>query len=225
MRLSGVTLFLLSSSVVFCQRPESGGWLSLQLPISIYQKWQWHNDAGYRTLGNTTAAMHFLYRTGLRYSINEHWNTAGGIAFFFTRSSFEKANHEFGREFRTWEEINYKMNISKPVQWLSRLRTEQRFYAATNNHLAFTAYRFRIKLQLQQSLSKKWGLLLANEYMQQLAHNKLTFDQNRFIVAGVFQCDKSAQFQAGYMWLRWPAHSSQHILTVTLQKNILFHGK
>ena len=225
MRFLGITIFLFSSWKASCQRPKSGAWLSLQLPVSISQKWQWHNDAGYRTLGNRTAASQFLYRTGLRYKISEQWNTAGGIAFFFTRSSFEKKNHEFGKEFRIWQEVNYKCIIANHIQWQNRIRTEQRFYAATNNRAAFTAYRFRLKSQLQQSISKKWSLQLANEYMQQLTHSKLAFDQNRLIIAGVFQPDNSTQLQAGYMWLRWPAHSSQHIFTVTVQKNISFHGK
>lgn len=216
-------LLLFVCSNVLAQRPQSGGWFSAQLPVSFNPKWQWHNDAGYRTLGTSTAALQYLYRTGVRYTMTENWNTAAGVAFFFTRTSFQKTNHEFGKEFRFWEEVNYKIEINNRLQLISRLRTEQRFFSATQQKDAYTAYRMRLRTQAQQQLTTKWSLLLADEYMQQYAHHKFLFDQNRLIVSAVYQINSSAQLQGGYMWLLWP-DAPQHICTVTLQKNILLNG-
>jgi len=216
---------LLISFKAFSQRPSTGCWVNVQIPVQLNSKWQIHNEAGYRTLGNTTAALQYLYRPGIRYSINKKWNAAAGAAFFYTRTSFTKQNDEFAKEFRFWQEAVYKMELTKNLQWQTRLRTEQRYFSATAGKAAYQAFRYRIKPQFLQTLSDKWTLSLANEYMQQYANNKWSFDQNRVIVNGNYFFNTHTQLQAGYMWLRWPAHSSQHIITLTFLKTISLHAK
>lgn len=219
-----IPLLFISLKIV-AQRPATGAWFSLQLPVQLNHKWQIHNDAGYRTLGNNIAALQYLYRPGIRYTLSKHWNTAAGVAFFFSRTSFNKQNNEFGKEFRFWQEVNYKTDVAKNLQWLTRVRIEQRSYAATSTKLPYHAFRYRLRTQLQEKLSDKWALILADEYMQQYAFTKWNFDQNRLIVNAVYSFNKTTQLQTGYMWLRWPANSSQHILTVSFQKNISLHAK
>lgn len=216
---------LLISANAFSQRPVTGIWLTAQLPISLNKKWQWHNDASYRTLGNSIAPLQYLYRTGLRYSINNNWNTAAGVAFFFTRTTFSKQNDEFAKEFRFWEEVIFKKDITHKIQSLSRFRIEQRNFAATSAKALYHAFRYRLKTQLQQNVSKKWVLQLADEYMQQYAHKAWSFDQNRILLNAVYALPNQATVTAGYMWLRWPAHSSQHILNISFQKTLSLHAK
>ena len=225
LRLLLFILLLFFSIQLIAQSPATGMWLGLQLPVQINNKWQIHNDAGYRTLGNNIAALQYLYRTGIRYTLSKHWNTAAGVAFFFSRTSFNKQNNEFGKEFRFWQEVIYKTDIVKNLQWQSRVRIEQRSYAATSTKSPYHAFRYRLRTQLQEKLSDKWALVLADEYMQQYAFTKWNFDQNRLIVNAVYSFNKTTQLQTGYMWLRWPANSSQHILTVSFQKNISLHAK
>ncbi|MDZ4808754.1 MAG: DUF2490 domain-containing protein [Bacteroidota bacterium] len=223
MRLLGITiLFLFSSPAVFCQRPKSGIWLSLQLPISISQKWQWHNDAGYRTLAVSSEPLQYLYRTGMRYNFNKQWSTAGGVAFFFSRTSFSKLNDEFGHEFRFWQEVNHQYPVSDKLNWQLRLRTEQRFFEATSGKAKYTTSRFRLRSGITQKINGKWSLQFADEYMQQHANQKLSFDQNRLMLSGIYYLNPATQLQAGYMWLRWP-DDDQHILTIGFIKNISFH--
>ena len=223
MRLWGITIFLFSSSVAFCQRPKSGVWLSLQLPISISQKWQWHNDAGYRTLGVSSEPLQYLYRTGVRYSFNKRWSAASGVAFFFSRTSFSKSNDEFGHEFRLWEEVNYQHPVSDKLQWQLRLRTEQRFFETTTIKPKYAAYRFRLRSGITKKINNKWSLQLADEYMQQQTRQELSFDQNRLMVSGIYNLNPATQLQGGYMWLLWP-HEEQHILTIGFIKKFSLHA-
>ncbi|MFM2326574.1 MAG: hypothetical protein RIR31_776 [Bacteroidota bacterium] len=225
MRILFFLILLLFSLQNFAQRPATGTWLTLQLPVQLNSKWQIHNDGGYRTLGNSITPLQYFYRTGLRYNISKNLSAAAGVAFFFTRTTFSKQNDEFGREFRFWEELNYKTNLSKKTQWQTRLRIEQRNYAATSNKAAYHAFRYRIRTQLQQKIAAKWTAVLAGEYMQQYARSNWAFDQNRLILNGIYTFNKHTQLQGGYMWVRWPANSSQHLFTLLLQKTITLNAK
>lgn len=216
-------VFIVIVTSLFAQRPETGGWFSVQAPVNFSKHWQWHNDAGYRTLGVSTEPLQYLYRTGLRYNFNKRWNTAGGAAFFFSRTSFSKSNDEFGHEFRFWQEANHQYLVSKKLQWQFRLRTEQRFFEATSIKSKYIAYRFRLRSGITQRLSDKWSLQLADEYMQQQAKQKFSFDQNRLMLSAIYHLNPVTQLQGGYMWLQWP-HEDQHILMLSFIKNISLHG-
>ena len=216
---------LLISFKAFSQRPPTGIWFNVQLPLQLNNKWQIPTDFNYRTLGNSTAPLQQLHRIGLRYNFTKNWNATVGAALSYTRTTFTKQNKEFAKEFRYWQEINYKKALTNKLQTQVRIRTEERFFSTTSSKAAFHAFRYRIKTQLLQKFSEKWGLLAADEYMQQHTNNTWSFDQNRFIVNGVYYFNKPTQFQAGYMWLRWPAHSSQHILTLSFLKTISLHAK
>lgn len=183
-----------------------------------------HNDASYRTLGNSTAASQYLYRTGVRYQISSPFSTAAGVAFFFTRTSFEKQNHEFGYEFRIWQELFYQQQINTSLQWLNRFRSEQRFFEETKRRDSFTAHRFRLRSALVYKVAKNWSVNVAEEYFRQVAHSEFSFDQNRVITTTIYQLNPSTQLQGGYMWLLLPKATSQHILSFTFQKTISLHG-
>ena len=216
---------LLFSVQLFSQRPVTGMWLSAQLPVSLNKKWQWHNDASYRTLGNSIAPLQYLYRTGLRYNINDKFTTAAGVAFFFTRTTFSKQNDEFAKEFRLWGEATYKLNVAPKLQSFSRLRIEQRNFSGTSSKSPYHAIRYRIKTQLQQQVNKHWALQVADEYMEQSVNNSLSFDQNRVLVNAVYLLPKQLTITAGYLWVNRPAHISQHLLNISIQKALSFHAK
>jgi hypothetical protein len=216
---------LLLSAKAFSQRPVTGMWLTAQFPVSLNKKWQWHNDASYRTLGNSIAPLQYLYRTGFRYNINTNWGAAAGVAFFFTRTTFLKQNDEFAKEFRFWEEITFKKDVANHLQSFSRLRIEQRSFASTSPKSAYHAFRYRIKTQLQQQLNKHWALQLADEYMQQSVNNSIAFDQNRLIANAAYLLPNQLMITAGYMWVKRPANISQHILNISFQKTLSIHAK
>jgi Protein of unknown function (DUF2490) len=215
---------LLLSAKAFTQRPHTGMWLNANVPVSITKKWQWYNDVSYRTLGSSIAPLQYEYRTGIRYNFNSQWSATAGAAFFFSRNGFSKQQDEFGKEFRLWQELAYRKNFTKTFQLYVRLRAEERNFAATSTKAAYHAFRYRIRTQLQQQLNKHWAIQLVDEYFQQ-HRSTWSFDQNRAMANAVYFINKQTNITAGYMWLRWPAGSYQHILNITLQKNISLHGK
>ncbi len=221
---STLALLFIMNSTSSQQRPETGIWSAINLHVNISKQWQWHNDAGYRTLGISVDPLQFLYRTGIRYNFNRQTSTAGGIASFFTKTNFDKSQHEFGSEFRFWEEIVHQQALNKKLQLLLRFRAEQRFFAATSVKNKYTGHRFRIRSGFNHKLSEKWSLQLADEYMRQVADEKFSFDQNRLAFSGIYHFNRSAQIQGGYMWVKWPG-SHQHILTFTFTKVVSLNGK
>lgn len=217
-------LFVAGSSChATAQRPHFGLWTTVNVPVNFSKKLQWHNDAGYRTLGSSVIPMQYLYRPGIRYLVNAKFNAAAGIAFFFTKTDFNKQHHEFGKEFRLWQEGVYQQTTYN-WQWQIRLRSEQRFFDATSVKSAYTAYRYRIRGGLTRTVNNNLSIQLANEYMRQYKNKQSLFDQNRVMVTGLYQLNRTTQLQAGYMWLRWP-DESQHIISVGITKKISLHGE
>ncbi len=219
-----ISIIITTASKTFAQIPATGSWFAMQLPVNISNKWQWHNDAGYRTLGASLNAYQFLYRTGVRYVANKKWSIATGTAFFYTRSSYQKFNREFGKEFRLWQEVNAQHLLSKTILLQNRFRTEQRWFAETDSRDSYFGFRMRYRAAVTKALTDKWSVQFADEYMRQQANNKFSFNQNRAMATAIFKINSTAQLQGGYMWLKWPT-SSQHILTFTFQKTISLHAK
>lgn len=223
-----IFVFILMFLPVFAftqTRPDEGVWLTVNMPIDLSSKWQIHNDASYRTLSVSADPLQYLYRTGLRYHFNERYAVTGGVAFFFTRTSFNKDNEEFGSEFRTWQEFQSLLQLNQSDVIQIRFRTEQRFFEETKRREAFTAHRIRLRVALNKQLSKRWSFILADEYMQQYAFDDFVFDQNRVIGSMACHFSQNTQLQFGYMWLLWPQESSQHLLNITFQKRIQLYGK
>lgn len=223
-RIYIIMVLLVTIDIAQAQLPETGAWFAVNLPVNFTTHWQWHHDAGYRTLGTSVEPLQYFYRTGVRYNLNKKWSTSGGIAFFFTKTNFRKSEHEFGHEFRFWEELNHQHPVNEKHQWLLRFRAEQRFFAATSVNDKYTGYRFRLRPGFTQRLNNKWSLQITDEYMQQAAGHEFSFNQNRLTFSGIYQFNNTTQLQAGYMWLKWPK-DNQHILTFTFTKNISLHGE
>jgi len=194
-------------------------WHSFQFPIMLSGKWQMHNDVSYRTIGTSFSAYQYSYRTGLRRLLTHDWSTAAGFAFFFTRVKFDKLNHEFSNEFRLWQEIVKGQMISKRLNVINRLRTEERFLAATSTKDKYFALRFLYKLSFVESLTARWKLQLGDEYMQQLTGNKLGFQQNRLSLTAILVVNAHTQFQTGYMRASLVS-ATQHNVIFTFSKTI-----
>jgi hypothetical protein len=205
------------------QVPVTGSWFSLQLPVNFSHKWQWHNDAGYRTMEYSFSAYQFFYRSGARYYFTKSWSTASGYALFFTSNSNQKSDHEFGKEFRLWQELNAQQPFLKFFSIQNRFRTEQRWFDSVTSKDAFFGLRWRHRAAITKKIAEKWSLQLADEYMQQLAEGVFSFNQNRLQLLAIVKMNHSGQVQAGYMWLKRP-QQSQHIVTVSFQKTFFLNA-
>jgi len=220
---TGLGLFM-SVQSFFAQQSQTIVWNTLQFPVQLSAKWQLHNDISYRTIGVSGSAYQYTFRTGVRRFLNEKWNVATGLAFFYTRTSFDKANHEFGKEFRLWQEVVKENKLNNKLSLFSRFRTEERFFAATSKKDKNFALRLRYRMAVVQTLSDKWKIQLANEYMQQLADAEFDFQQNRLGTTAIYSFNTNTQLQAGYIWSKL-ATATQHFITCTFSKTIVTNGR
>jgi hypothetical protein len=196
-------------------------WNALQLPVRLSSKWQMPVDFSYRTLGFSTAAYQYTFRSGIRRFINKTWSVASGLALFFTRTSFEKENREFGREFRVWEEGVADSKLGKNFVLQNRLRIEERFFEATSKYDKYTAIRFRYKLGISKFFKEKYKLQLAEEYMEHLTSGKFSFQRNRVYISCGYIIDPLTQIEAGYIWSATP--DIRNYITISFQRTITFH--
>jgi Protein of unknown function (DUF2490) len=217
-------MLLLWGHAAMAQMPVNGHWFTLQVPVSLTSQWQWHNDGGYRTLGNNIAGHQYFYRTGLRRQLGQHWSVAAGTALFFTRSSFNKATKTFGREFRCWQEVIYQYMPTSRLVLQARFRPEQRFFTAVGNQAAYYATRLRYRIAATQSLGARWQVQLADEYMHQARGRRFAYNQNRTMLGAIYQLAADQQLQLGYMWLQWHKALHQHITQFTFIKTIGSHA-
>ncbi|HKB43175.1 MAG TPA: DUF2490 domain-containing protein [Chitinophagaceae bacterium] len=210
-----------STKNLLAQVPSTASWFSFQFRLNK-AKWELINDGGYRTIGMSASCYAYYYRNGLRYKLNDNWSVAAGSAFFFTRSSYQKSNHGFGKEFRLWQDAIFRKPIWKTFAINNRFRIEERWFNRVNNKPAYFGFRPRERLTISKMLSEKWSLELGDEYLRMLSDNKFTFNSNRILLFATYTMKKQTQLQGGYIWLKLPA-ASQHVFTINFQKTITLH--
>lgn len=213
-----VLLFAVCLQMQAQQRTESI-WQTVQVPLKFNQKLSLHNDAGYRTLGISMQPRQFLFRTGLRYRFSNKTDAAAGVALFFTKTSMNKEEHEFGKEFRLWQEVQEHVQMLKYTRIVFRLRTEQRFFEPTTKRERFDAYRFRYRATVQQELNKKLQLQAGFEYMHQLEDGVNRFNQYRIQPSLLWKMNKQVQLQTMYMIVKAP-NEAQTVLWMSWIYNI-----
>lgn len=206
------------------QQPKTAAWLGGQLQLKLSDKWAWHSDAGFRTVSTAFTSHQLLYRTGIRYFINKNFGVTAGGALFFTRSSFDKGNHEFGRELRLWQEVFHQTNIHKLI-WQNRFTAEQRFFDDTQKKPAYAAYRVRLKTTFTKPVNEKWAVQVSDEYMRQLTNNIFAFDQNRLMAYGLYNSNANTVWRAGYTCLMLPYNQTRYVLNINFQKTITLKHK
>jgi hypothetical protein len=196
-------------------------WQTVQAPVKLSEKLIWHNDAGYRTVGYSWKARNVLYRTGLRYQFSKKTDAAAGIALFYQRT--DRAEQDFAQEFRLWQEVVRQQQVTPYLSLQLRLRTEQRFFAATSQP-GFTAYRFRYRANVIGKLHKNLFLQVGYEHMHQLANQHVRFNQLRIQPALLYNISSKVQIQAMYMYLQTP-DDIQRILWLTYFIHLSYANK
>jgi Protein of unknown function (DUF2490) len=210
--------FLLISQKVVSQDNDYANWLSMQVRVELPKKWEWHNDAGYRTVGSDWQASQFLYRTGIRYSLSDKHAVMAGVAIFYTSLTGENEYRVYGEERRIWQEYAFESSIKK-WQFQGRFRTEERFFQAVSNKSARYVTRLRLRVSATRYFNEHWGIQLANEYMYQFDHGTGKFNQYRLTISGLYKMKGNWQLQFGYMGLQWP-DMLQHAIVLSVQKKI-----
>ena len=195
---------------------SSSIWFSAQAPLRI-KNWEWHQDASYRTIGNSARATLWFYRTGVRRYFSEHWNAAGGYALFVSR--VEKDRPAFGAENRIWEELVRQDQWGKR-RWVQRLRIDHRWFDATTKTPYYSANRLRYRTALVQVLNPRLDLQLYDELMVQRHHGQWGFNQNRAGVSLNIKPSKKQSFNVGYTLLHQPS-GNMHLILLGYQRNLV----
>jgi len=214
-----IVVLILSSNKIFTQTPDAASWFIIQLPVKIDKKWQWQNETSYRTLGISIKPYQFQYTTGIKFILNTKWSIANGGTFSYTRTSYQKLNHEFGKEFRIWQEMNFIQSVSKTISVQNRFRIEERWIKKKESNSDFFGLRFRNRVSLIKEITKKWKLQLGEEYMMQYSKDIFSFNQNKVSVSLSYKINPASLIQPAYIWLKWPK-DNQHILSFTYTKYI-----
>ena len=218
MKKLSIIILSFSAKAVLAQVPATSNWFAVLLRMNK-AKWELINDLGYRTVGMSTSAYIYYYRNGIRFKFNDTWNAAGGTAFFFTRSSYHKSNHEFGREFRLWQEVTFRKPLAKSLSLSDRFRTEERWFDSVSGRPAYFGFRVRDRLTVTKTINEKWSLEFGDEYLRMFANKKFLFNSNRILLLASYKMKGEMQIQGGYIWLKLPV-SSQHVFTFAFQKNV-----
>lgn len=216
-----VIIFLVISKISAAQDNALFTWDAFQLVAKVNPTWHWISDISYRTIGISSSANQYTFRTAIKKIINEKWSTTAGGALFRSRTSIDKTNHEFGDEYRLWQEILLENKLNKDLLISNRFRAEERFFAATSTKDAYKALRLRYRVAFVRDTTHTIKFQLADEYMQQLSNVDFLFQQNRVAATGIFTTGKSTLLTAGYMWSKLPT-TSQHYILLVLQKTISF---
>jgi hypothetical protein len=224
MKSSGLIILLCCCIISSAQRPAKSIWLNAQMPVVLSTHWQWHNDASYRTINFTYSSYQYVISTGIRYLIDKNWNISAGASLFYTRTTADKSSDEFGNEYRAWQELNFKTGLNKNSSLHQRFRTEERWFDAVSYKARYKAFRVRYRVLWDQSLNKRWGMQLSDEYMVQSVSNSFSFNQNRLFLLAVYKFNSSVRVQSGYMWVI-KSGSTQYNLILTFQKSFSMYGK
>ena len=195
---------------------SSSIWFSAQAPLRI-KNWEWHQDVGYRTIGSSSKATLWLYRTGVRRYFSEHWNAAAGYALFSSR--VEKEKPAFGAENRIWEEVVRQDQWGK-LKWMQRIRIEQRWFDATTQTPYYAAHRFRYRTAFIQALTPQLDLQVYDEIMVQSQKGQWFFNQNRTGFFLHIKPSKKQVFNLGYTYLHQPL-ANTHLFLLGYQHNMV----
>lgn len=159
-------------------------WTGYYNTLSFNKKWSLVSDAQVRTKDWVNNLSQVLIRSGLSYKINEHVSVTGGFAFF-KNTQYAGKELLFKNEWRPWQEISYQTNIKK-INFIQRMRTEQRFLQQVVNNKLSDQYQYIFRLRYRFDFlipfkNNKLKILLGNEILVNPGYlnKKQFFDQNR----------------------------------------------
>lgn len=209
-------LFIFLSLIAFeVHAQQAQGWFSAQLPFRK-NKWEWHNDLGYRNELSKFSTQQFLYRTGVRHYFSDKLSAALGYAFFDTKVKGRIVN-EFGPENRIWQELNLQKNLQHKISLIQRIRTEERWFSKTSVGASYFAFRTRYRVAVQKNISARVAVQVYDEIMYQAVERKFQFNQNRLGLNAILNISKHSLVNLGYTYMVTP-QTPIHLVLVGFSK-------
>ncbi len=194
-------------------------WSTILLNLRVKTKWTSITDIGFRSVSRDIIPYQHFFRSGLRYNLDPNWNITSGIAFFSTKTSFLKENHEYGHEFRLWTDFSRLSLRTRKFIMNHRVRIERRFFDATSTRLSFNSFRFQYRLLSGVQFNSKFNFQTGPEIFESLIRQKFSLDQIRwYSILGILP-GKGYGISLGYFFVYRKAYD-QNIFAITLSKNL-----
>ncbi|MEP6617499.1 MAG: DUF2490 domain-containing protein [Ginsengibacter sp.] len=207
-------------------------WVGYYNTIHFNKKWSLESDAHLRTRDWNDKWSQLLVRSGLSYKLNDHAAVTGGFAFF-KNAQYVGKQLLLKNEWRPWQEFSYQVKL-KNINFIQRLRTEQRFLQQVINKKKSNEYLyiFRLRYRFEWQLALKENnlkLLLGNEVLvnpHYLNYN-LFFDQNRTFAGLQFKLLSRTSLQCQYLKIfQWHSNTSvledQNVFRINIYQQFNF---
>ncbi len=210
-------IFIFSSAIAKAQHTVQHTnmlWAGYYNTIVFNKKLSLVSDVQLRTRDWTKKWSQFALRTGLNFKFNDHITATGGFVFF---KNAQYANKQLllKNEWRPWQEISYQTKLNQ-VNFIQRLRTEQRFLQQVANNKLINKYeyifRLRYRFDWQFQLEKdNIKLLMGNEILINPCFISKTrfFDQNRTFAGLNFKIQSNTSLKIQYLKIfQWRSSTS-----------------
>lgn len=205
------------------QNAPFAAWASVLVNSRFNSHWSNTFDLGYRTLGSDFIPYQNYFRTGLRYHFDPQVTALCGLSYFNTKTSFLPENHEYGHEFRIYQEIQRQSSRNKKILLDLRLRNEQRFFSGTSKRDPYHSFRLAGRMMAGYQFNNQFTWQIGSEYFESLTFNKLIMDQVRFINQIIVRMNKGFSLNLMYMYTIRKAYE-QSVFNFVIVKNFNFDG-
>lgn len=222
MRISLLTILVLSSGLSFAQKSHFGSWNTITTRVTLSEKWGFYNELQLRSQSFYNNHFYHEIKGGVSYAISKNFVVLLGVGDYQTYSdggSFQKpiAAHET----RLWQQLTMNHYLDR-IKFEHRYRIEQRWFT--------TGFRQRYRYRLNTAVPinnrkigpKTFYLASFNELF--LTNEKPYFARNRFFGGCGYQLNKNLTIQPGYIYqfdydennTGWGKHFFQLTLTIDI---------
>ncbi|MEP7268358.1 MAG: DUF2490 domain-containing protein, partial [Saprospiraceae bacterium] len=141
-----LTFLKFANHLMQAQNAPFALWSAVVLNTNSNKKLSNTSDFGYRTISKDFISYQTFIRTGMRYTISSKLSFIAGVGLFNTKTSFLKENHEFGHEFRIFQDLNHQSSRTNKLLMDYRFRLEEKFFEMTSKKQAYFGWRGQVRL-------------------------------------------------------------------------------
>ena len=197
MKLSFLTIALISLNLCFAQYSDLGSWNILNLKYNFDTKWSVFGEGQIRSLGLYDDFHYYEYKAAVNYKAHTSvLLTLGAGSYQTFQDGGNFITPKRNNEFRVWPQISTNQSIGKIILE-QRFRTELRFTSDGYRN------RFRYRLGLSYPFGrnikdfKPFQIGISNELF--FTNNEPYFERNRAVITFNYKPSKATTLQMGYV--------------------------
>lgn len=192
-------LFLLSlilfTPQLFADRTLNGNWINITFISDQTKTFFYYLETEGRFYYNSPTRDEVLMRPALGYTVNRKLSLWLGYAFFQSLEDSARRRQEI------WEQLQFKIINSKPVDIISRTRLEERFHMIEKG--TSVSIRQRQTITFNQAINEIVSPIIYDEIFLNLNHpewvSRKTLSQNRFFLGAQISFNPAIAFIVGYL--------------------------